>query len=248
MDKLIDMTTDHYVVCGYGRMGQQIVKDFTRQQVPFVVVEDNPEQLPKLQEQRIPHVVGNASDDTVLQRAGIIRAKGLIAVASTDEANVFIVLTARVLNPELYIVARSIREENEDKLRRAGADKVMSPYILGGHRMATAVTRPGILEFLDLLVHSDKLPIEIGIITVNAGSPFDQRTVGDIGLGQTYGVTLLAVRRPGEDLQANPRADHPLAAGDELIVIGTMAQIQSVEAHTTPLVIDAETAQNRMMR
>lgn len=248
MDKLIDMTTDHYVVCGFGRMGQQIVKDFTRQQVPFVVVEDNPEQLPKLQEHRIPHVIGIASDDTVLQRAGITRARGLIAVASSDEANVFIVLTARVLNPSLYIVARSIREENEDKLRRAGADKVMSPYILGGHRMATAVTRPGILEFLDLLVHSDKLPIEIGIITVKADSFFDQRTVGDIGLGQTYGVTLLAVRRPGEDLQANPRADYPLAAGDELIVIGTMAQIEAAEAHTTPLVIDAETAQDRMMR
>ncbi|MHB9129703.1 MAG: cation:proton antiporter domain-containing protein [Armatimonadota bacterium] len=248
MDSQIAAMAGHHLVCGYGRMGQQIVKDFTRQQVPYVVVEDNPEQLPKLREQQIPHVIGNASEDDVLLRAGVARAKGLIAVASSDEVNVFIVLTARVLNPNLYIVARSIREENEDKLRRAGADKVMSPYILGGHRMATAVTRPGILEFLDLLVHSDKLPIEIGIITVEEGSAFDQRTVEAIGLGQTYGITLLAVRRLGEELQANPRADYRIRAGDELIIIGTLEQLEAIEAHTTPLITNDETTSRRSLR
>ncbi|HEY3330596.1 MAG TPA: cation:proton antiporter [Capsulimonadaceae bacterium] len=234
MDKLIEQITGHIVVCGYGRMGQQVVKDFLRQSVPFVVVEDNPEQLPKLQEANLPHVVGNASQDDVLIKAGIKRAKGLISVASTDEANVFIVLTARVLNPNLYIVARSILEENEDKLRRAGADKVMSPYILGGHRIATAVTKPGIFEFLDLLMHSDKLPIEIGIVTLNPSSPLNARTVAEIDLGEIYGVTLLAVRRPGVQLHANPRGDYRLEAGDELIVIGTVEQIEAIEAATTP--------------
>lgn len=233
MDKLIEQITDHIVVCGYGRMGQQVVKDFLRLSVPFVVVEDNPEQLPKLRDANLPHVVGNASQDDILIKAGIRRAKGLIAVGSSDEVNVFIVLTARVLNPNLYIVARSILEENEDKLRRAGADKVMSPYILGGHRIATAVTKPGIHEFLDLLMHSDKLPIEIGIVTLNPTSPFNQRTIADIDLSQIYGVTLLAVRRPGVELRANPGGDYRLTAGDELIVIGTVEQIEAIEGMTT---------------
>jgi len=239
MDTQIAAMTGHYLVCGYGRMGQQIAKDFMRQQVPFVVVEDNPEQLPRLRDQRIPHTVGNASEDTVLLEAGVTRARGLIAVASTDEANVFIVLTARVLNPELYIVARSIREENEDKLRRAGADRVMSPYILGGHRMATAVTRPGILEFLDLLMHSDQLPIEIGMVTVSPGSPFAQRTIEEVGFGQVYHVTLLAVRRPGDALLANPRADLCIQADDELIIIGTQAQLDAIQTHTAAGEADA---------
>ena len=136
MNMLIETLSDHFIICGYGRMGQQIVRDLQRGNVPLVVVESNPEQLPKLVAHVIPHVVGNASEDETLMQAGIMRAKGLISVAPSDEDNVFIVLTARVLNPSLFIVARSILEDNEDKLRRAGADRVISPYILGGRIMA----------------------------------------------------------------------------------------------------------------
>ncbi|MHB9109510.1 MAG: cation:proton antiporter domain-containing protein [Armatimonadota bacterium] len=238
MDKMINAMTDHYVVCGFGRMGQQIITDFTRQQVPYVVVEDNPEQLPKLSDRRILHVVGNASDDTVLMQAGITRAKGLIAVASTDEANVFIVLTARVLNPDLFIVARSIREENEDKLRRAGANRVMSPYILGGRRMAAAVTKPGIMDFLDMLLHSEKLEAEFSLFQVTDPSPFTGRTVEEIGFGQHFGVSLLAVRRPGEEVQVNPRADFVIHAGDELILMGTPAQLERIGGVPTAMQAD----------
>jgi len=247
MDKLIETISEHYVVCGFGRMGQQIVKDLARQGVIAVVVEDNPEQLPRLKEHNIPHVVGNASDDDILLRAGIARAKGLIAVASSDEANVFIVLTARVLNPKLYIMARSILEENEDKLRRAGANRVMSPYILGGRRMAAAVTRPGVMDFLDLVVHSDNMDIEIGNIAVTSTLGFAGRTVEEIGLGQQYGVTLLAVRRSEKELYANPRADFTIENGDELIVMGTPAQIATAAGVISPGVTPTEMRLSEMM-
>jgi len=225
MDKQIESMSDHYIICGYGRMGQQIVKDLTRHNVPCVVVEWNPEQLPKLREQNIPHVEGKASEDPVLVKAGIKRAKGLIAVAPSDEENVFIVLTARVLNPNLFIVARSILKENEDKLRYAGADIVMSPYILGGRRMAAAVIRPEVMDFLDLVVDGDRTEVEIAKITVDPKSGCVGKTLREVNLWETSGVTLLAIRRQGEELRLNPNPDLSILGGDELIVMGTSSQI-----------------------
>lgn len=227
MDRQIEALQDHYVICGYGRMGQEIVRDLNAHQAPCVVVESNPVQLPKLREGRIPHVEGAATDDATLLRAGIDRAKGLIAVARTDEENVFIVLTARVLNDKLFIVARSILEENEDKLRHAGADMVMSPYILGGRRMAAAVIKPEVMDFLDLVVHSDGVETEMAKITVSGCDRCKGRTLRDLNLWQTCEVTLLAVTRPGEDLHANPSPSLDLREGDELIVMGTPAQIEA---------------------
>lgn len=229
MDKIIAQMHDHFVVCGYGRMGQQIVKDFVRQGVSFVVVEDNPDQLPRLREQQIPHVVGEAIYDEILIQAGIARAKGLIAVAASDEENVFIVLTARGLNPDLYIVARSIREENEDKLRRAGADRVMSPYILGGRRMSAAVTKPGVMDFLDLVVHSDTFNTEIGNITILEQAHCINRSLEELGIWQQCGVTVLAVQRRDEGFHASPCPSFVLQGGDEVFIMGTMEQIESTK-------------------
>ena len=227
MDRHIEAMKDHYVICGYGRMGQQIVKDLSANGVPCVVVENNPEQLPRLRDGQIPHVEGSAADDETLRRAGIERARGLIAVAASDEANVFIVLTARGLNKDLYIVARSILKENEDKLRHAGADMVMSPYVLGGRRMAAAVIRPEVMDFLDLVVHSDGVETEMAKITVSGCDRCKGKTLRDLNLWQSCEVTLLAVTRPGEDLHANPSPSLELHEGDEVIVMGTPAQIES---------------------
>ncbi len=229
MEKNIAQVSDHYIVCGYGRMGQQIVKDFQRYNVPHVVVEDNPIQLPKLVEGSVLYVEGKASEDRVLTAAGIQRARGLIAVAASDEENVFIVLTARGLNPNLYIVARSILEENEDKLRRAGADKVMSPYILGGHRMAAAVLKPRAMDFLDLVLHTDHLDLEVGDVTVTAGSICAGNTVSSSGIRERTGVLILAIKRMDGEIEPNPGPDTVLREGDGLIVMGTSAQMDAAE-------------------
>ncbi len=227
MDKLIESMSEHYIICGYGRMGQQIVKDLTCYNVPCVVVEWNPEQLPKLRENEIPHIEGRATEDSSLLKAGVQRAKGLIAVAASDEENVFIVLTARVLNPRLFIVARSILQENEDKLRHAGADRVMSPYVLGGRRMAAAVIKPEVMDFLDLVVHEDGGDTEMATVTVGPGASSIGKPLRDINPWQSCGVTLLAVRRVGENLHPNPSPGFALQEGDELIVMGTAAQIKA---------------------
>lgn len=231
MDKLINSINNHYIVCGYGRMGQQIVKDFRRQDVSYVVIEDNPEQLPRLINENIPHIEGKASQDDVLIRAGISRAKGLIAVASSDEENVFIVLTSRGINKHLDIVARSIRAENEDKLKRAGANRVISPYILGGRRMAAAVIKPDIIDFLDLIVHDDKFNTEFAHIKVNSDSIGIGINLKDLGLWQSCGVTVLAIQKPDNELIANPCPETILCENDELIIMGSLAQIDTAQEY-----------------
>lgn len=226
MDQQIEATSGHYIVCGYGRMGQQIVKDFQRDNVPVVVVETNPEQLPKLEKGGVLHVVGEASEDATLLRAGIERARGLIAVYPTDEDNVFIVLTARVLNPGLFIVARSILEENQDKLRRAGADRVVSPYILGGRYIAAAATKPEMMEFLDLVLQANHLDVGIARAVVSEDSPQAGHTLAEAGFCQQRCATVLAVRRAGE-LRTSPAPNDVIHAGDEMIIMGTHAQLEA---------------------
>jgi voltage-gated potassium channel len=169
MENDIRKLRDHYIVCGYGRMGQEIVRVFRRTKTPYAVIEINPEQIPRLVAENVPFLQGNASDDTILIDAGIMQAKGLVTVAASDQENVFITLTARGLNPDLFIVARSIQEGNEGKLRRAGANRVMSPYTTGGRRMAFAALRPHVLEFLDATIHADDVEFELEDVRLPAG-------------------------------------------------------------------------------
>lgn len=229
MDKIIAGLKDHYIVCGYGRMGKQIVSDFERYSVPHVVIEWNPEQLPRLIERNVPHIEGKATEDEVLIKAGVQRARGLIAVTATDEENVFIVLTARGLNPGLYIVARSILQDNEDKLRRAGADRVMSPYVLGGRQMATAVLKPRVMDFLDLVLHQSESNLEIADLVVCESAEFANRTIAESAIRNRIGINVLAVKSADGSIHTNPGPDTVLRAGDELIVFGTREQIDSLE-------------------
>ena len=229
MENQISKLRDHYIVCGYGRMGQEIVRVFRRSNVPHAVIEINPEQLPKLAAQNIPFIEGDASDDKVLLAAGIMRAKGLVTVAPNDEDNVFITLTARGLNPDLFIVARSILEENEVKLKRAGANRVMSPYITGGRRMAFAALRPHVVEFLDATIHADEVVFELEDVHVRASSPFVGKRIRESGVRESSGATILAVRSVEGPLNYNPHPDTVLREGDVLILVGTPSQLAAAE-------------------
>ena len=232
MIKHISAINDHYIVCGFGRMGQQIVKDLTHENIPHVVIETNPEQLPKLIAQDIAYVEGNASNDKILIAAGIERAKGLITVAPTDEDNVFITLSARALNPNLYIVARSIQEENENKLRMAGANRVMSPYVLGGRRMATAVLRPNVLDFLELALHTDNLQLRVEELLVDPNSRVAGKTMDVCEIRSEIGATVLAVKKATGKTIANPPPDQMIDPGDILIVLGDPEQLEKAQKLT----------------
>jgi len=155
LEKKIEALKDHYIICGYGRIGALICKEFAARPLSFVVVEKNPLIIEKLEQDDYPFLRGDATDDDTLLKAGIKRAKGLISVVTSDTENVYITLTARGLNPELYILARSGEEGSEIKLKRAGANKVVSPYLIGGSRMAQAILRPNVVDFIEIATEMD---------------------------------------------------------------------------------------------
>jgi len=221
MDNKISELTNHYIICGYGRMGKQICKDLSLAGVQYVVIEDNPEQQTAIKNSGLLHINGAATEDDILVQAGIHKAKGLISVTQTDEENVFIVLTARGLNSGLFIVTRSILEENADKLKRAGADRVVSPYILGGRRIASDVIRPRIVDFIDLLMHSEDFGLHVNSIKINENSPYANKKIDDCDFDTFAGEAIVALKRKGDKMEPNPCGDTIINEGDEIIVMST---------------------------
>lgn len=230
MQKAIRGVKDHYIICGYGRMGQAIAKEFRAHEVPYVVVESDPEQLPRLVSEKVLFVEGDATSEESLLAAGVERAKGLVTVAPTDAENTFIVLTAKGINPKLYAVARSIKAEDEPKLRRAGADKVMSPYVLGGKRMAWAVLRPAVVDFLESAEYADSPGLRVSEFTVSSESEFADKTIRNSGIREKSGATVIAVRHSRGTLVTNPPPDVEIHEGDVIVAIGEPSQLEALRS------------------
>jgi len=233
MEKRIAQMSDHYIICGFGRMGQEIARIFTRSNHPFVVIEHNPVQIPGLDAAGYLYVQGDEREDEQLLKAGIQRAKGLIAVAATDEDNVYISLSARVLNPDLYIVSRCVNASGEAKLHRAGANRVISPYIIGGRRMAQAILRPSVVEFLDSLIQGGPMELVIEEVAITADAPACGNMLqGDNDVEQ-LGVHLLGIATPAGQILMKGLNAHPLDPGDKIILLGAPEQMQMVIRHLT---------------
>ena len=224
MQHQIDGLEGHYIVCGYGRVGRQVVDELTARDKRSVVVEPSDDVFPP---DGPPRVRGDATDDRALRQAGIERAAGLVAVAGDDATNIVVTLSARALNPDLPIVARAIQAEAEDKLRRAGATHVISPYRIGGQRMVTQLLHPRITDFLDVVVHRGSLELWLEEITVAPDGPASGQPLGETAIWGPDGVKVLAVGRHNGELVTNPRKELRLEAGDVLIALGTLEQLEA---------------------
>ena len=187
VEKSIEELKDHYIVCGYGRIGSLICKEFAAKPIPFVVVENNPAVIEKLEEDNVLFLRGNATEDETLLKAGIKRAKGLVSVVTSDTENVYITLTARGLNPDLFILARSGEPGSDIKLKRAGANKVVSPYHIGGSRMAQAILRPNVVDFIEIATGRDHLDLQMEEIFIPAQSVFVGQNLQGRGPAQGHG-------------------------------------------------------------
>lgn len=217
MDRSVDRLSGHYVICAYGRVGRAVMAELRRQSRPGVVIESKPELAEVLEEHGVLHIKGDATDEQVLRRAGIERATGLVCAVDSDAANVFITLTARALNPDLRIIARAAESSSVDKLMRAGADEVVSPYGLSGRRMALLALQPSVLEVLDLLDLGPGIRLEE--VVVRPGSRLDGLTVLEART-RFAGVAILALREPEREVDANPDPHLRLAAGHLIVVLG----------------------------
>jgi len=230
MEKKIAQLQKHYIVCGFGRIGKVICRDLAQNKRPVLVIENDPHEIEALKEEGLLYIEGDATDDKTLIRAGVEKAKGLVSVVSTDASNVYIILSARGLNPDLFILARSSAEKNaETKLIRAGASKVISPYFIGATRMAQLLVRPTVIDFIDLTVPSGELGLRLEEMRVSKGSDLCNKTLQDSGLRKEYDLIVVAIKRVEGKMLFNPAPQATILPGDTLIVLGDYQNIKALE-------------------
>ncbi|MDP9262900.1 MAG: potassium channel protein [Acidobacteriota bacterium] len=229
MERDISRLTDHYILCGAGRVGRAAAAELARKPAPFVMIENSPAKLERLNPEWLT-LSGDATQEETLRKAQIEHAQGLVAATTTDAINIYIVLTARGINPRLKIIARASEEGAEKHLRTAGADTVVSPYSFAGHRIAQSFLRPNVLDFLDIATsHDQKLEVEIEEIQVEAGSQVAGVTIGESKVHEKMGVIILAIKRGGAAMRFNPSAGDRVQAGDNLIAVGQASGLRQLE-------------------
>jgi voltage-gated potassium channel len=234
MEHMLAGMRDHVIVCGYGRMGHLVCAEFSALGHPFVILDRRAELLEGFS---LPHGVplaGDATDDDVLKRAGVERARGLVTVAASDAENLYITMSARLLNDRLHIVARAEEEEAERKLLRAGATRVVSPYVIGGQRVAQAFLRPTVLDFLELATRHDYLELQIEEVTIAPGSALAGAQVKDPRIRRDLGIIVVAIKKADGKMAFNPPPEAALEPADVLVALGHTTQLDQLEKLAKP--------------
>ena len=231
LEKKIKELKNHYIVCGYGRMGRIICRELKEKDIKFVIIEKEPDTFESGEETLV--LKGDATKDENLKEAGIEKAKGLISVLPTDAENLFVVLSARELNPKLFIVARAGEEGSEQKLLRAGADRVVSPYHIGGLRIAHTVLKPAVVDFIEFATKSGNIDLQMEEITVQNNSKLAGLTLDECGIGRDLGIIVVAIKNASGDMKFNPTFRTAIKAGDTLIALGEIPKLKTLEDMAT---------------
>jgi voltage-gated potassium channel len=218
---------NHFILCGYGRVGQEIAQAFSEEGAPFIIIANNEQHIAKAEKEGYLYIFGDATSDEVLKEAGVEQAHALVAAVGSDTDNTFITLSAREIRPDLFIEARSSSPESEGKLRRAGADRVISPHAIGGRRMAMLALRPAVVDFIDTVTYGRGRELQLENVDVASGSPLVGRTMEQAR--SQNGITVLAMRKKSGKLLANPPGEETIEDGDRLIVIGTKQRLAALE-------------------
>jgi voltage-gated potassium channel len=228
MEREIGRLDNHFIICGMGRVGRSVARELARKPVPFVIVENADAKRQRFAHENWLVIAGDATVETTLREAQIERARGLIAATTTDATNLYIVLTARGLNPHLKIIARASEDAAEKHLLTAGADSVVSPYLFAGQRIAQSLLRPHVVSFLDTATTHLGMDLEIGEIHITRGSVFAGKTLESSRIRQERGVIVLAIKRR-DAMRFNPPSDERIEAGDCLIAMGEPDQLRQLE-------------------
>jgi voltage-gated potassium channel len=233
MQKGLKELTDHYIVCGFGRVGRRIAQELYARGVPFVVVDRDPQRIEQAEMDCFIFVQGDSTNDQTLLDAGVKRAKGLITAVVDEADSVFIVLSARQLNPKLFITARAESDQGEKKLFRAGANRVISPHKIGGIRMALTALRPNLVDFMSLVSFDQRTDLSIEEIEVKPGSSLVNSTIKDCHIRHDLGVSIVGVKKTGKDVFLNPSPETTIDGGDILIVVGDRKGLERLEELTS---------------
>jgi voltage-gated potassium channel len=225
---MIEKLDGHIILCGFGRVGRGAAEELRKAGATFVVVDNNDERVERAIKSGMLAVLADASRDETLRDVGIARAKGLIATLASDADNLFVILSAKTMNPNLQLSARIAEESSEQKMRRAGADFVFAPYNSTGHRMAQALLKPHVLQFLDFTTQ-EGVEVEIEQVRLTEKSAFAGRTLAEVDLRHQSGVVVLAIRRASGEMLFNPPPDAKMSAGDHLIAMGEARHLQKLE-------------------
>jgi voltage-gated potassium channel len=228
MEREIGRLDGHYIICGLGRVGRSVARELARKPVPFVILENNEAKRQRFATENWLVLAGDATQEPTLRQAQIDRARGLVAATTTDATNLYIVLTARGLNPQLKIIARASEDAAEKHLRTAGADAVVSPYLFAGQRIAQSLLRPNVVSFLDTATTHLGIDLEIGEIHITPASTFAGKTLESSRIRQERGVIVLAIKRRA-GMRFNPAPDERIEADDCLIAMGEPAQLRQLE-------------------
>ncbi|MDY6827591.1 MAG: potassium channel protein [Bacillota bacterium] len=229
MEKNVSKLKDHYIICGSGETGHYIVDQFKKRKVPFVVLEADPAKVEQIVEQGSLAILGDATIEEDLLKAGIKRATGVLCCLANDADNVFTVLTARELNPDLFIVSRAIDDKADLKLLKAGANKTVSPNEIGGVRMASLVLRPAVVSFLDVITRAGGMIIDLEEVSIGKGSALDGISLAEASIPERTGLIVMAVKRNSDETRINPGPDCTLQENDALIVLGQEEQVEKLK-------------------
>lgn len=225
---MLSELNEHVIVCGFGRVGGHVAEELAAENVPFIVIDTDEDRVAHAQKRGYLTITGNAANETLLQKVGIERARAMVAAVDSDAENVFITLTARSLNPNIYIIARANYEESEPKMISAGANRTMMPYHISGRRIVTMLVRPSVVDFLDEVVHAGGLELFLEEVRIDPDSEIAGRTIADTQLRNQIGVTVLACRNQEGDFDTRVGPDTVLQPGGLLIVLGTREHLREM--------------------
>lgn len=227
MKKQLAKIEQHYIIAGYGRIGHRIAEVLQDANIAIVVIDNKESSIKRIIDNRLLYVDGDAQDEEVLKEAGIERAKGLVCALSRDQDNVFTTLIARELNPELFILVRTNHHHNTKKIKRAGADKVISPYEIGADRMANVILRPNVDQFMDHILGGTTQDHVFDEVKIYEGSELADKTLAEAQIRQKYFVVIIAIISENkENIRFNPGSDDKISVGDSLIVLGDIERIK----------------------
>ena len=220
LEKQISALNDHYIICGFGRIGSIISRELADENISFVAIEQDSEKIKQLEEDNFLYLNMDATSDEALLQAGIKKAKGIVTAVKSDSDNVFITLTAKGLRPDIFVLARASDVQNESKILRAGATRVVCPYLFGGRRMAQILKKPTVIDFIDSAMMDSQLGLSMEEAVVGPGSDLIGKTLIDSQIRQRFGVVIVAIKKPTSEMIFNPTPTEKLESEDTIVVIG----------------------------